>query len=79
MLDLANAAVDVLDLSEDQADASPRQVWQGRATRLLAIPRTVYMRFWHFAHTPNSLRAAVAELGLSGEARPAAERQGASG
>lgn len=48
-----------------------------RAARLLAIPRTVYMRFWHFAHTAAALRAALAELGLGAEAT--AESQGASG
>jgi hypothetical protein len=35
MIDLTNTAVDVLNLSEDQTDASPRQVRQGGAACLL--------------------------------------------
>ena len=53
-----------------------------RTTRLLAIPRTVYLRFWHFAHTPASLCAAV--TGAVGAMEGAAQGlclddQGASG
>jgi hypothetical protein len=50
-----------------------------RAAHLLAIPRTVYMRFWHFAHTAASLRAAVAEMEVNAGADAAEESQAASG
>jgi hypothetical protein len=56
LLNLANAAVDVLNLSEDQADAPPRQLRQGSASRLLG-------QLHKLGHAGKPLRSDDAGLG----------------